>query len=135
MIDNNITASQSLVRPAPVRADAVASAGSASVSLPAVVAAPPEPVQPMQPARAVAELPSGNDLANQLEDLTQQLNEFVQANARELEFRVNDDGGRVVILVRQSETGEVLRTIPPDEARTLASNLNEGAAVLFSQLA
>ena len=106
-------------------------------------AAPPDtaasqPVQPpaeVQPPRGVPEADPGEDLTELLEGLSQRLNEFVQENARELEFRVNDEGGRVVILVKQSETGEVLRSIPPEEAQGLVDNLDSGASILFSKQA
>jgi len=77
----------------------------------------------------------GKDLRESLEALSARLNEFVQSNARELEFMVGDEAGRVVILVRQSETGEVVRTIPPEEAVSLSETLREGGAALFSQKA
>lgn len=130
MIDNTISASQGIVRPAIARSDAAGQAVASTVSSQAV--APPVEAQP---SRGTPEVKPGEDMTQLLEGLSQRLNEFVQDNARELEFRVNDEGGRVVILVRQSETGEVLRTIPPEEALALADNLSDGAAALFSQLA
>lgn len=128
MIDNNISANQGMMRPVPARGDAVAPAGSTTSVEPPATA-----VTAVQPPR---EMPApGEEMNEMLEGLSQRLNEFVQENARELEFRVNQEGGRVVILVRQSETGEVLRTIPPEEALGLVNNLSDGAAALFSQLA
>ncbi|MEQ8803303.1 flagellar protein FlaG [Haliea sp.] len=128
MIDNSISASQGAMRPLPGRGDAVAPAATTQTAAQSTAA-----IGAVEPPR---ETPAtGEDMNEMLEGLSQRLNEFVQENARELEFRVNQDGGRVVILVRQSETGEVVRTIPPEEALGLVNNLSEGAAALFSQLA
>ncbi|QOC21215.1 flagellar protein FlaG [Wenzhouxiangella sp. AB-CW3] len=55
-----------------------------------------------------------------MEKLADQLAEFVRESGRQLEFQVNEERGRVVILVKHSESGEVLRTIPPDEAQRMA---------------
>lgn len=128
MIDSTVSSSQGMARPAPTRSDAVApQVTQTQVEEPArAVAAVQEPGSATSPTEDLTEL---------LEGLSQRLNEFVQNNARELEFRVNDEGGQVVILVRQSSTGEVLRTIPPEEATALVDNLSDGAAALFSQLA
>ncbi|MFO7552016.1 MAG: flagellar protein FlaG [Haliea sp.] len=128
MIDNSISASQGAMRPLPGRGDVVAPAATTQTAAQSATA-----VAAVEPPRETSAV--GEDMSEMLEGLSQRLNEFVQENARELEFRVNQDGGRVVILVRQSETGEVVRTIPPEEALGLVNNLSEGAAALFSQLA
>lgn len=130
MIDSTTAARQGVGPPAATRGDPVAPGADAKPSAQAITA-PPE----VQPPSAIPEAEPGGDTAELLESLSQRLNEFVQENTRELEFRVDDDGGRVVILVRQSETGELLRTIPPEEALGLVGSLDEGAAALFSQLA
>ncbi|WP_162883784.1 flagellar protein FlaG [Chromatocurvus halotolerans] len=99
-------------------------------------------VPPAEASTTVSEVEPLRDAARpaaetkeSLEALSQRLNDFMRETARELEFQVNDDGGSVVIYVRQSETGEILRAIPPEEARGLADRLSEGAATLISQLA
>lgn len=113
--------------PRPVAAQAPNTAPNTNTAPPAVVTPPPEP--------AVTAAETSKELRESLEVLSERLNEFVQDNARELEFMVSDDEGRVVILVRQSETGEVLRTIPPEEAKSLAETLQDGGAALISQQA
>lgn len=74
-------------------------------------------------------------LRETVERVSERLNEFVADISRDLEFRVDDDNGDVVILVRESATGEIVRTIPPDEARQLAENLEINAAALVSGMA
>ena len=144
-MDNNISANQGVLRPGVARSDAAAS-GSASAASAATAGddvaasarAPTQSVTPpaeVQPPQGAPQFDPGENIAELLEGLSQRLNEFVQQNARELEFRVNDEGGRVVILVKQSETGEVLRSIPPEEAQGLVDNLDSGVSALFSQRA
>ena len=70
-----------------------------------------------------------------LEASAERLEAFVRESGRELEFRVGESGGNVVIVVRQADSGEVLRTIPPDEALRLARDLDQGGGALFSALA
>lgn len=58
-----------------------------------------------------------------MEKLAAQFDDFVRQTGRQLEFYVNgEQTGRVVILVKNSDSGEVVRTIPPEEARRLAES-------------
>lgn len=95
---------------------------------------PPAAVMPL-PEGEVTTAETGEKLRESLEALSERLNAFVQENTRDLEFMVSEEASRIVILVRQSETGEVLRTIPPEEAMRLAESLQAGAAALFSRQA
>ncbi|MDT8439945.1 MAG: flagellar protein FlaG [Wenzhouxiangellaceae bacterium] len=99
---------------------------------------------PLQPALqttdvALARAPEpagvGESLRDELQGVAERLGDFARENARELEFRVDGEADKVVIEVRNPETGEVLRTIPPEEADRIAANLNEGASALLSQIA
>ena len=45
---------------------------------------------------------------------------------RQLEFSIDDQSGRTVITVRDSDTQEVIRQIPNEEALNFARKLNEG---------
>ncbi len=52
-----------------------------------------------------------------LEALTAQLNRVSIAIGRDLRFKVNMDDGSSVIQVLDRETGEIIREIPPEDAR------------------
>lgn len=54
-----------------------------------------------------------------------EINDFVKLVQRHLEFTVNEDTGRTVITVRDSETEEVIRQIPPERVLAIAKNLQE----------
>jgi flagellar protein FlaG len=66
---------------------------------------------------------SGEEMRALMDRLAEQLADFVREHGRQLEFQVDDTRGRVVILVKSSDSGEVLRTIPPEEARLINDGL------------
>lgn len=53
------------------------------------------------------------------------LNEYVQAIRRELKFSIDENSGRTVITVLDSQTKEVIRQIPPEEVVSLSKNLGK----------
>ncbi|WAG77616.1 flagellar protein FlaG [Metapseudomonas furukawaii] len=59
------------------------------------------------------------------------LREFAQTIRRNLNFDVDDSSGRVVVLVTDSESGEVIRQIPSEDALKLAESLSEIRSLLF----
>lgn len=67
-----------------------------------------------------------------LSETVSRLNEVVQVVKRDLQFRVDDDSGRTVITVLDSETEEVIRQIPPERVLTLAKNIESLKGVLFT---
>ncbi|UGV32710.1 flagellar protein FlaG [Halopseudomonas aestusnigri] len=56
---------------------------------------------------------------------------FVQAVRRDINFNLDEDSGRVVINVTEATSGDVIRQIPSEEALRLAENLSEIRSVLF----
>ena len=59
-----------------------------------------------------------------LMDAISELKGFVQNIRRNLEFSIDDESGRIVIKVIDSESKEVIRQIPPEEAVQLARALD-----------
>lgn len=57
---------------------------------------------------------------------------FVQALKRNLEFSIDDTSGRVVVKVIASDSGEVVRQIPSETVLKLAHSLSEASSLLFS---
>ena len=66
-----------------------------------------------------------------LEGLARQLNIVSQTIGRDLRFEVDMESGRSVIQVLDSETGEIIRQIPPENAKTYVSNLGDVALRLY----
>jgi flagellar protein FlaG len=69
-----------------------------------------------------------------LEAATAQIERFVRSSGRDLQFRVDDDSGRVVVSVRDSDTGELIRQIPSEAALRIAKSLEQGEATVDSLL-
>lgn len=69
-----------------------------------------------------------------LEAATAQIERFVRSAGRDLQFRIDDDSGRVVVSVRDSNTGELIRQIPSEETLRIAKSLEQGDVALDSLL-
>ncbi|MNC76987.1 flagellar protein FlaG [compost metagenome] len=61
----------------------------------------------------------------------QEIEKFVQSVKRNLEFSIDETSGQVVVKVIASESGEVVRQIPSEEALKLAESLHNASSVLF----
>jgi flagellar protein FlaG len=66
-------------------------------------------------------LPAEEDISNAVKHL----NDYMQNLQRELQFSVDDQTGRTVIKVLDSETDTVIRQIPPEEILDLARKLKD----------
>lgn len=62
-----------------------------------------------------------------IERAAQQINDFVRQIGTNLEFAVDESSGRVVITVREAETGNIVRQIPPEELLNIAELVLENA--------
>ncbi|OZI74700.1 flagellar protein FlaG [Bordetella genomosp. 12] len=83
-----------------------------AAALPASAEPPRTPAAgPAQPARA-----DSQEAAASVAAAVQDINKQLQAWATELHFDMDPDLHRIVISLRDSESGEVLRTIPTDAA-------------------
>ena len=67
----------------------------------------------------------------QVEDAVATIQEFVQSVRHSINFAVDDDSGHVVVKVTDTETGDVIRQLPSEEALKLAENLSEVRSLLF----
>ena len=70
--------------------------------------------------------------SSKLKTAVQEIEKFVQSVKRNLEFSIDESSGKVVVKVIASETGEVVRQIPSEEALKLADNLSNAGSVLFN---
>lgn len=64
---------------------------------------------------------SNNDRS--IEEALQEVQEFVQNQARNLAFDIDDDTNRSIVTVSDTESGEVIRQIPSDEVLQLAERI------------
>ncbi|MFA7387174.1 MAG: flagellar protein FlaG [Thiohalobacteraceae bacterium] len=75
--------------------------------------------------------PEESTEAEKVEEAVNQVNEYVQNLNRDLQFTVDQDSGRTVIKVLDSETQEVIRQIPSEELLQIANQLTEGGGLLL----
>lgn len=76
---------------------------------------------------------------DKLQQAVTRMNDFVQTLQRDLQFEIDDDLGRTVISVVDSETKEVIRQIPPEtvleRARRLDAEQDAAGGLLFREQA
>ena len=63
------------------------------------------------------------------------INAKVQNIQRDLQFSVDDESGRTIIRVIDSETKETIRVIPPEDINGIAQRLTDSSGVLFNSIA
>ncbi len=66
-----------------------------------------------------------------VESVVAQMKDYVQNVKRDLEFTIDEESGRTIITVKDSETDEVIRQIPPEELLHVVKALQENKASLF----
>jgi len=67
--------------------------------------------------------------ATKMEDVVEEVNQFVQSVQRDLHFSVDEDSGMTIIRVRDKESGELIRQIPEDIFLSMAQNLKDGQSL------
>ena len=92
---------------------------------------PQPPPAPPPPAEAPAVMKQ-MDLDALLERVGEQISEYSRQIGRELEFQPQSEAGRVIILVKVSDTGELVRAIPPEEVQRLSEALAAGQPALIN---
>ncbi len=70
--------------------------------------------------------------AQDLQGMVEDLNEMAQTVQRQLSFSVDEDSGKTVIKVIDTETEEVIRQIPPEDIMEMQKHLGEMNGLLFS---
>lgn len=84
-----------------------------------VAAAPPAaPAEPVRQAPAAPQVE-----IRRMESVTKQIDTFLRSMNKSLQFRVDDSTGRMIVSICDSETGEVIRQVPGEEALRIAQNL------------
>lgn len=114
-------------------------AGAASGSSPAKPAAP-EARQELPGSGNVVPSPEA-EVATQSEvrRAISRLNDYIQTLRRDLRFTIDEESGRSVVRVIDSETGDLIRQIPSEEVLAIAQALSEvqapGEGIIFSDKA
>jgi len=70
--------------------------------------------------------------SEEMEFAANRLNEIAQDIRRDLQFKVDDNSGDMVITVLDRETNEVIRQIPQEHVLALRENMESLKGILFS---
>ena len=123
----------------PVVRNTETSAGVAAQAVPTPVAAPAQTTAPVQPvvarqsaqsAQATPE-PSQADVKAAVEKVQQ----AVQSMASSLKFSVDQETGKSIVTLTDTETGETIRQMPSKEMIELARNIDRIQGMLLKQKA
>jgi len=71
----------------------------------------------------------------QLADAVKNMNDFLQVTRRTLQFTMDEDTGEMVVTIKDAETEEVIRQIPPENILKLAKELGKLKGLLFEERA
>ncbi|AXA55054.1 flagellar protein FlaG [Pseudomonas thivervalensis] len=85
-----------------------------------------------QPKAEAVVSPDAEPKREDLEKAVTDIQEFVQAAQRKLDFSIDDSSGRIVVKVIATETGDVIRQIPSETALKLAQSLSDASNLLFN---
>ena len=75
---------------------------------------------------------SGDKSGLSLQDAITRVQEVSLPLQRDLQFRVDEDSGRTIVTVIDSETEEVIRQVPSEELLRLAEHMDTGELHLFA---
>jgi len=70
---------------------------------------------------------------DEMTQVVENLNAFVQIMKRNVSFDIDKDSGRDVISVFDADTRELIRQIPSEEALKLLKRMDEAVGLLFSE--
>ncbi len=123
MAIENITRSGFLPEPTDARPQQIRSSGSPEVSS---VRAADMKQDAVMGGKSEAVSQSPKPATNQLtEEVVNELNNAILGVRRELRFSIDEDSGRAVVQVMDSETGEMIRQLPSEEILAVSRHIRE----------
>lgn len=69
--------------------------------------------------------------AGEVKSAVAEIEKFLKETRRNLEFSTDEESGKIVVKVIASESGELIRQIPSEEALRIAHSLSDVKSVLF----
>ncbi|WP_409440022.1 flagellar protein FlaG [Psychromonas sp. GE-S-Ul-11] len=69
--------------------------------------------------------------AEEIAKTVQEMNDFLHDMKRNLSFSIDDELGKSVIIVKDSDSDEVIRQIPSEELVVLRKKMDDVAGILF----
>jgi flagellar protein FlaG len=86
-----------------------------------------------EPARQTPAAPPVE--VHKIESVTRQIDSFLRSINRSLQFRLDESTGRMVVSILDSETGEVIRQVPGDEALRIAQDIETRLSGMLDEIA
>jgi flagellar protein FlaG len=75
-------------------------------------------------AEAARQIPAAPPVEiHKIESVTRQIDSFLRSMNKSLQFRLDESTGRMIVSICDSETGEVIRQVPGEEALRIAQDL------------
>src|SRR5688572_31712229 len=72
---------------------------------------------------------------HRIESVTRQIDSFLRSMNRSLQFRLDESTGRMIVSICDSETGEVIRQVPGEEALRIAQDLENRLSGMLDEKA
>jgi flagellar protein FlaG len=73
------------------------------------------------------------EMRQNLQEAIDRLNKQAKDNGRDLSFQMDEELNRAIVIVRNIETGEVVRQIPSEKVIRMAHSIEEGKGLLFNE--
>lgn len=113
---------------------------TAKAGLDLAAAARPGSVEKAVPAPVVQapsapkiDAPTPKEMAQQIKEAMQQLNDAMKASGQNLAFSKDGASGRTVIRVTNTETGELIRQIPNETLLKVARSIEEFKGAIWDE--
>ncbi|HKS11860.1 MAG TPA: flagellar protein FlaG [Pseudomonas sp.] len=74
---------------------------------------------------------SAVDDANKVKSAVSEIEKYLNSTRRNLQFSTDEESGKIVVKVIASDTGELIRQLPSEEALRIANNLSDVNSILF----
>ena len=121
--------------PAPASSPELAASVPAASSPVAPNAEPPQEVsrpkvQPLKPIEVKVDM---EKMRANLQDSLEKLNAALRDGGRNLNFQIDDKAGGLVVLVKNSDTGEIVRQIPNDAVVRMARSIEAFKGILHNE--
>lgn len=123
MLISNVT-STTQAAPSPARLASDGEPGVVVATHPNVEAPPNVPVDAPQAAAAKPEVPQPPTSA-EIQQAVENLNKVLKQNNKNLEFSVDTDTKKVLVKLVDTETGDVIRQFPSEEALAIARSIDQ----------
>lgn len=112
----------------------------AADTLPGTLAAPLSDISSVAPSTTVGVAATSKDTSreiakSQLDKAVETINQFLQPVASSIQFSVDEESGRMLVKVIDTDTNDVLRQFPSKEAIAISSELSKLQGLLLREKA